>query len=240
VADDIDVLVKKLKTIGQLKPEHEAALRQLPVQRQTLERGQDAVMEGLVMSHCCIVLSGMLFRHKTMHDGSRQILSFHPAGDIPDLQSLHLQRVDYTLSASTPTTIGLIQHSAIHALLDDHYPLTGLLWRDTLIDASKFLTWMLYVGQASAEAKMAHLFCEMFVRTRAVGLADGTSFRLPVTQTDIADALGISVVHANRTLQQLRSESLLRFDNGMAEILDWDGISALAQFDPGYLHLAIN
>lgn len=235
---EIDVLLAKLESIGSLKPEHREAIRQLPVQRQVLERGQDAVMDGLIMQHCCIVLSGMLFRHKTMRDGSRQILSFHPQGDIPDLQSLHLRKVDYTLSATCPTVVGLIQHEAVHALLAEYPDLTGLLWRDTLIDAAKFQTWMMLVGQASAEAKMAHLFCEMFLRIRAVGGAQERSYRFPITQGDLADALGISVVHANRTLQQLRAESLVAFNGGVAEILDWDGLRALAQFDPSYLHLS--
>jgi CRP-like cAMP-binding protein len=238
VAHEIDVLLAKLKSIGRLNSEHQDAIRRLPVQRQFLERGQDAVMEGLLMHHCCIVLSGMLFRHKTMRDGSRQILSFHPAGDIPDLQSLHLQKVDYTLSATTQTTIGMVPHAAIHDLLRTYPELTGLFWRDTLIDASKFLTWMMLVGQASAEVRMAHLFCEMFFRTRVVIGADGGAFRFPVTQAELADALGISVVHANRTLQQLRSESLLAFNNGLAEILNWDGLSSLAQFDATYLHIS--
>jgi CRP-like cAMP-binding protein len=237
VTSEIDVLITKLDSIGHLTAEHRDALRQLPVQRQYLERGQDAVMEGVMMQHCCIVLSGMLFRHKTMRDGSRQILSFHPAGDIPDLQSLHLQRVDYTLSATTQTVIGMVPHAAIHAMLRDHPDLTGILWRDTLIDASKFLTWMMLVGQAAAEVRMAHLFCEMYVRTRAVGAADNRSYHFPVTQIDIADALGISVVHANRTLQQLRAEGLVSFASGTAEILNWDGLTSRAQFDATYLHI---
>ena len=235
---EIDVLLHKLASIGTLTAEQQAEIRRLPVQRKTLERGEDAVMEGLIMHYSCIVLSGMLARHKTLRDGSRQILSFHPAGDIPDLQSLHLRKVDYTLSATTPTVIGIVQHADIHALLKKHYDLTGLFWRDTLIDSARFLTWMTMIGQASAETRMAHLFCEIFVRTRATGGADGRSFRFPVTQGELADALGISVVHANRTLQHLRSESLLAFGNGVAEILDWDGLSSLAQFDGNYLHIS--
>jgi CRP-like cAMP-binding protein len=238
MAQDIEVFLNKLHSIGKLEQRHRDAIMRMPVQRQTLERGQDAVMEGLIMHHCCIVLSGMVLRHKTMRDGNRQVLSFHPPGDIPDLQSLHLQRVDYTLSACTTTVIGMVQHREIHALLDEHPDLTGLLWRDTLVDSAKFLTWMMLVGQASAEAKMAHLFCEAFVRLRAVGDVDGQSYRFPVTQADLGDALGISVVHANRTLQQLRASSLLAFSNGTAEILNWDGLAALAQFDARYLHLA--
>lgn len=234
---DIDVLVAKLDAIGELTQEQVDALGQLPMQRVTLSRGDDAVIDGEVMHHSCVVLEGMLQRHKTMKDGNRQVLSFHPPGDIPDLQSLHLQKVDYTLSATTTTVIGLITHDSIRALLEAQPRLTDILWRDTLIDSARFLTWIMLVGQATAEARMAHLFCEMYARLKAVGDISGNTFRFPVTQSDLADALGMSVVHANRTIQSLRGEQLLAFNNGLAEILDWDRLARLAQFDSAYLHL---
>jgi CRP-like cAMP-binding protein len=237
---DIDVLIAKLEAIGKPTPGQLAALKRLPINRVSLERGQDAVHDGQLMRHSCIVLEGMLFRHKTMIDGNRQILSFHPPGDIPDLQSLHLKRVDYSLTASCPTIIGTIEHQAVHAALREEPGLTDLLWRDTLIDSARFLTWIMLVGQASAEARMAHLFCEMYVRLDSVGDTQDRSFRFPITQGDLADALGMSIVHANRTLQNLRAESMLSFNNGRAEILDWDRLAHLAQFDPAYLHLQKN
>lgn len=234
----IDVLIAKLAAIGKLTPEYEAAIRQLPFRMSELDRGDDAVMDGQVMHHCCVVLKGMLHRHKHMQDGSRQILSFHPSGDIPDLQSLHLKKVDYTLSATTPTVIGLIRHSDMQAMLRANPGLTDLFWRDTLIDAAKFLTWMMLIGQASAEARMAHLFCEMFMRLKSVGAASGFEFPFKATQADLADAMGMSIVHANRTLQELRSSGLLAFSNGTVEILDWPRLQELGQFDSGYLHLS--
>ncbi|MBJ3785499.1 Crp/Fnr family transcriptional regulator [Devosia sediminis] len=236
--EPLDVLIAKLASIGRLLPEYETAIRQLPIRVSQLDRGDDAVMEGQIMGHCCVVIEGLLQRHKHMQDGSRQILSFHPAGDIPDLQSLHLRKVDYTLSATTPTTIATIRHSDMQAMLRKHPGLTDLFWRDTLVDAAKFLTWMMLIGQASAEARMAHLFCEMFMRLKSVGTIDSFEFPFKVTQSDLADALGMSIVHANRTLQELRSAGLLIFASGQAEILDWPRLSELGQFDPAYLHLA--
>ncbi len=238
MADDIDVLLRKLRAIGHVRLEHEQALRSLKITRVQVERGTDVVMDGDVMNHSCIVLSGMLHRHKTMRDGNRQILSFHPAGDIPDLQSLHLRKVDYTLSATTRTVIGTVAHADIHAMLAEVPDLTGLLWRDTLIDSAKFLIWMMLIGQASAEARMAHLFCETYTRLRMVGDVEGNSFHFPATQGDLADALGMSIVHANRTLQVLRAESMLAFANGRGEILDWQRLSELGQFDASYLHMS--
>ena len=238
MATEIDVLISKLQAIGRLSDEHIAALRQLPIQKALIDRGHDVVLDGNIMTHSCIVLRGMLHRHKTMRDGSRQIISFHPAGDIPDLPSLHLHKVDYTLSATTQTLVGLVEHSAIRNLLKAQPALTDLLWRDTLVDAAKFLTWMMLIGQASSEARMAHLFCEIYTRLESVGDVEGKAFRFPATQADLADALGMSIVHANRTLQVLRTESMLSFANSRAEILDWNRLSALAQFDSSYLHIA--
>lgn len=235
---DIEVLLTKLESIAYLNAQQKDAVSRLPLHRVSFERGAEAVVEGMVMRHCCIVLSGLLHRQKTMRDGSRQILSFHPAGDIPDLQSLHLRKVDSTLTATTTSAIGMIQHDDIHALLRAHPDLTSLFWRDTLIDAARFLTWIMLVGQATAEAKMAHLFCEMYCRLKAIGLVSGAAFLFPVTQAELADAVGISIVHANRTLQQLRADALLSFNNGQVEILNWKRLSDLAQFDPSYLHLS--
>lgn len=235
---DIDVLLRKLRAIGHLRLAHEEAIRRLPVTKVVFDRGEDVVMDGNIMSHSCVVLSGMLHRHKTMKDGSRQILSFHAAGDIPDLQSLHLRKVDYTLSATTRSVIGNISHADIRTMLAEVPDLTDLLWRDTLIDSAKFLTWMMLIGQASAEARMAHLFCEIYTRLQAVGDVEGHSFQFPATQGDLADALGMSIVHANRTLQVLRSEAMLVFANGRGEILDWGRLSQLGQFDASYLHMS--
>jgi CRP-like cAMP-binding protein len=235
---DIDVLLRKLRAIGHLSLEHEAALKRLPVAKLVFERGDDVVTDGTIMNHSCIVLSGMLHRHKTMKDGNRQILSFHAAGDIPDLQSLHLRKVDYTLSATTRSVVGTISHADIRAMLAEVPDLTDLLWRDTLIDSAKFLTWMMLIGQASAEARMAHLFCEIYTRLRAVGDVEGNTFQFPATQGDLADALGMSIVHANRTLQVLRAEAMLVFANGRGEILNWQRLSKLGQFDASYLHMS--
>lgn len=234
----MDVLIAKLASIGRLPPENEAAVRRLPFRVVELNRGEHAVMEGQEMGHCCVVLAGLLHRQKHMQDGNRQILSFHPPGDIPDLQSLHLKKVDYTLSATTPSVIGLVRHADMLAMLRDNPDLTGLFWRDTLVDSARFLTWMMLIGQASAEARMAHLFCEMYVRLKAVGDFKGQTFPFKATQADLAAALGMSIVHANRTLQELRAAGLLVFANGTAEILDWPRLSELGQFDSAYLHLS--
>jgi CRP-like cAMP-binding protein len=119
----------------------------------------------------------------------------------------------------------------------DSSRLAQAFWRESLIDAAMFRQWISVLGRRSARGKLAHLFCELFVRLHAVGLASDYACRLPLTQSDLADALGMSAVHINRTLQELRADRLIKFRAGQLIILAWDRLKEIAEFDPGYLHL---
>ncbi len=234
--DPIDTLVRRLRSIGTLAAEDEAALRTLPLRLLDLKKGETIVADGAVAKNCCLVVEGYAHRTKTLANGNRQIFSLHMAGDIPDLHSLQLRRMDHELAALSRCRVAYIPHGAIKDVLAESPALTDLLWRETLIDAAAFRAWMLMLGQADAPTRMAHLFCELFVRARMAQLTDGSRFELPLTQTDIADVLGISLVHANRTLQDLRSSGLIGFDQQFASILRWQELKELGQFDVSYLH----
>lgn len=229
-------LLHKLQTIGDLSQADEALLLGLPLRIAELRKGAIVVADGEVSSKSCLVIEGFMHREKLTPAGGRQILSFHPAGDIPDLQSLHLKKMDYNLVATTECRVALIDHRDLNAALLKSASLTGLMWRDSLIDAASFRAWMLMLGQTDANERMAHLFCEMFVRLRVIGLTRGMTFEFPVTQIDIADALGISAVHANRTLQELRARRLIMVERSEVTIPDWKALRRAAAFDPAYLH----
>lgn len=168
--------------------------------------------------------------------GRRQIMSFHIAGEIPDLQSLHLRTMDHSLSTLTSCKLAFISHQALRGLFERHPRLAGVFWRVTLIEAAIFREWVVNIGRRQAPARVAHLLCELFLRHRAVGLAKGQSFKLPITQTELADALGLSNVHVNRTLQELRAQGLIGERNHVLKILSWEGLTQLGEFDPAYLH----
>ncbi len=114
--------------------------------------------------------------------------------------------------------------------------LVGVFWRDTLIDASIFREWMLGIGRRSAKTRVAHFFCEMVMRLRAVGLQQGNTVPLPLTQNEVGDALGLSTVHVNRTLQDLRGDGLVEWENGVLTVLDWERLTLVGEFEPTYLH----
>jgi CRP-like cAMP-binding protein len=233
----IEPLLRKLKSIGDLTAEQEAALSSLPLRAKRFEAREDVVRDGDRPHECGLLVEGFLYRYKTLPDGGRQILAFHTPGDVPDLQSLHLRTMDHGLAAVSTSTVAFIPHEDVRQVLREHPTLTDLLWRDTLIDAAIFRQWMAAMGRRSARGHMAHLLCEVFLRLSAVGLSKDQSVAFPMTQTQLADALGISSVHINRILQELRTEKMIALQGGRLAILSWQALSQEAQFDPTYLHL---
>jgi CRP-like cAMP-binding protein len=130
----------------------------------------------------------------------------------------------------------MIPHAAMLSLFHEQPRLAHLFWRDTLIDAAVFREWMVGIGRRSAFTRVAHLFCELIVRMQAVGLSSDYSVELPLTQADIADALGLSTVHVNRTLQEIRSAGLIKLSRGRLVALDWEGLCDAGEFEQSYLH----
>lgn len=233
-----DALLRKLDSAGAFAPDELEALRLLPIQVLPLRSGQYIVREGDRPTRSCLVIEGFVSASKTTGDGDRQIASFYVPGDIPDLQSLHLGVMDISFEAITSCTVGYIPHEALHRLVDTHPRLGSALWRTTLVDAAIYREWVANVGQRHADSRLAHLFCEILMRLKAVGLADGNSCSLPMTQTELGDALGISVVHVNRTLQKLRRDGLISFKSKRLTVLDWKRLAEVGDFDPTYLHLS--
>ena len=154
---------------------------------------------------------GFSLSRKTTEEGKRQILSFHVPGDIPDLQSLHLHVSDHDLAALSPAVVGFIPHDALHVTVRKRPNLAAALWRDTLVDAAIFRDWIVNVSRRPASVRLAHLLAELARRLKAVGLMKGNSAHLPLTQTHLADALGLTSIHVNRVLQELRRDGVLEF-----------------------------
>ena len=230
-------LIRRLEAIASLTAEERAALLRLPMRLQTVPPRHDIVVEGDTPSECCLVVEGFVCRYTLTAEGKRQIHSFHIPGDIPDLQSLHLTVMDHSLGTITASKLAFMAHEDLRRLIRDYPRLGDLFWRDTLIDAAVFRQWMVSMGRRSAYSHMAHLLCELLVRLRAVELVEDHTFKLPVTQVDLADALGLSTVHVNRVLQELRGNGLITLRGGAVHVLDWDGLQQAGEFDPTYLHL---
>jgi CRP-like cAMP-binding protein len=230
-------MLRFLETIGELSAEDRRLVQELPVRLQPFDEDADLVREGDRPGECCLLLEGLACRYKVLGEGQRQILSFHLPGEVPDLQSLHLGVMDHSLAALTPGLAGYIPHPALKEATRRSASLTHLLWRETLIDAAIFREWLAGVGRRTAHQRVGHLICELLVRLRALGLTDDHEMDLLITQAEIADALGLSTVHVNRVLQDLRRDHLIAQSGRRLRVLHWAGLKRASGFDPGYLHL---
>lgn len=231
-------LLRKLRSLGEVSPEEAGAIAALPMRSRSYLPHQPILLEGDRPEACGLIVEGFVHRYKDLAQGSRQILSFHVPGDIPDLLTMELKSLDHSLAAVTATRVAFIPHEALRALGAAHPRLWALLWRDTLVDGSIFREWMVNLGRRSAHARIAHLICELMVRFRSVGLTEGHAVESPLTQAELGDAVGLSTVHVNRVLQELRREGLVEWRGRRISTQDWEGLTQAGGFDPGYLHLS--
>jgi CRP-like cAMP-binding protein len=230
-------LVKRLRVTADLSAEDEHAIRTLPITLKRPRSGEQFISTGDRPSACCLIVDGFVMRSKIVGDGNRQVLSFHQPGDIPDLQSLFLQILDHDLSAMGEAVLGFIPHTRLRKLIKDRPNIADILWRDTLIEAAIFREWICNVGQRPAPNRLAHLLLEVYTRLEVIGHTDGLSFRFPATQATLGEAIGVTPVHANRVIQDLRTQEIIDLEKGTVTILNEEKLRNLADFDPLYLHL---
>ena len=232
-------LLRRLNTVSKLDPADIDAIRSLPIAVRHWEGGRAIVSEGERPKECCLIIEGFCIRSKTTVRGGRQILSIHIPGEVPDLQSLHLQQMDHDLITLVPSTLAFISHASLHALTHAQPGVTEALWRDTLIDAAIFREWIVNVGQRPAPARLVHILLELRQRLSVVSARpEAADFEFPLTQEQIGEALGITPVHANRIIKQLRQDDIVDVSRGRARVLDEARLAELAQFDDRYLHHA--
>ena len=227
----------KLRLWMPLDADDEAAILALPHMVRKLAAQQYIVRDGETPTHSCLLLGGFAYRHKVTGEGGRQIMSIHMKGDVVDLQNSLLRRSDHNVQALTNIEVAFIPIEAVQDLAFAR-PLVGkAMWYETLVDASIFREWTLNVGRRRATARTAHLLCEFAMRLEVAGLGRQLAYELPMTQEQLADALGLTPVHVNRTLKALEAEGLIERTQRSVKIGDWKKLADVGDFDPNYLHL---
>ena len=229
--------IRKLEGFTRLSGENKQALERLTRNVQLVGSDEDIIHEGDSPEHVNLILDGWACRYKHLEDGRRQIISFFVPGDICDTHVFVLREMDHSIGTLTPVRLAQITREALLDLTDRHPRITRALWWETLVTAAIQREWTINLGQRSGVERLAHLFCELFLRMRSVGLTDGDTCPMPITQSEIADAMGQTSVHINRTLQELRGMGLIILKGKRLTILDMDRLQRLATFNPKYLHL---
>jgi CRP-like cAMP-binding protein len=228
--------VRRLNVLRQVSGEGIALLeRAIAEGLQRAGSGEDIVVEGDPADRVRIVLSGWLCRYKALEDGRRQIVNFIFPGESCDAYCFLLAKMDHSIATITPVTYAEIHRTRFETMVATDRSLAEAFWCDTLLNAAIQREWTINLGRRVALERVAHLFCEIFERLRPVGLIDGNSCNFPVTQMDLADATGLSVVHLNRTLQELRASGLIVLRERTLTINNLDALKDVARFSPNYL-----
>ncbi len=215
--------------------EEQAAILGLNGTVKQFRANQGIVSPGETVDHACLIADGLAGRYDQMADGQRQLTAVHIEGDMADLHSVVSPTAAWGIVALTSTAIFYVRHKDLRELTRSYPAIAFAFWRDTVTDASILAKWLGNVGRRDARARIAHLICEMAVRIEAAGLGSRNEFELDISQSNLADAIGLTSVHVNRVLQILRGENLIRTQARMVIIEDWSRLASAAGFDPDYL-----
>lgn len=233
----IDRHFMKLRARDEISAAEEEAIRRALGEPRQIPSDRTFIRAGEELSESTLLLDGIMCRYKDLQDGQRQITELHVAGDFADLHSFTLKRLDHNVMTLTPCTVAPMAHEALTRITQEHPHLTRVYWFSTNLDASIHREWQLSLGRRTAISRVSALFCELQVRLGLVGLAEEDGYRLDLTQTDLAECMGLTAVHVNRTLKELREQGLAEFRGGRVTIRNLEGLRRIAEFDTDYLYL---
>jgi CRP-like cAMP-binding protein len=233
----LELMVRKLERRIHLSREDREALLSLRYTRRTVEASSYLVREGDEPRHCAVLLTGFAFRQKITGDGARQIIALHIPGEMLDLQNLYLDVSDHNVQTLTRADVAFVSRTDLQELAAERPAVAHAFFVDTLIDASIFREWVTNVGRRDSRARLAHLLCEFALRLETAGLAEEYQYELPMTQEQLADTLGLTPVHVNRTLKTLDADGLIVRDKRNLSIPNWQRMREVGDFSERYLHL---
>ncbi|MHB2205553.1 Crp/Fnr family transcriptional regulator [Methylobacterium sp. CM6257] len=230
-------LIAKLQQFTSLSGADCVALHEVTARRWQVGAHEDIVHEGEPHGPLRVILDGWACRYKQFADGSRQITAILLPGDLCDTHVNVLREMDHSIGTFTPVTFAAIPRDRLDILVG-YYPHVGqALWWEMLAAASVQREWTVNIARRGAVARLGHLFCELFYRLQAVGLTRNHGFGLPLRQSDLADAMGLTDVHVSRCLKALRARDLIALRSRWLTLLDLPTLQRASQFSPNYLHL---
>ena len=233
----LDLLVRKLSIHAPLDAEDRSAILALPYMLKRLEPQTYTVREGDPPTQCGVLVSGFALRQKTNGDGGRQIVAIHIPGEALDFQNLFLDVADHNVQMLTRGEVAFVARSEFQKIARARPNVGHAMIVAILVEASIFREWVLNIGRRDARSRIAHILCEFAARLEAHGLAEDYGYQLPMTQEQLADAVGLTSVHVNRTLKALEADGLITRERRFIRFPDWERMRDIADFSDNYLHL---
>jgi CRP-like cAMP-binding protein len=230
--------IDRLTRRSVLSESEQQAILSLPGHSMEVARNQDFVRLGEQVDHACFVVAGLVGRFDQNSNGARQITALHISGDMPDLHSVVQPTATSALEALSTATILKVPHAALRQLTATYPAIAEALWRDCMVDSMILAQWIVNVGRREAKSRIAHLLCEMAVRYEIDTGEEPIAFELPMTQTHLADATGLTPVHINRSLKALKAVGVT-FNHKTVRIAHWEELVAIGDFDSAYLQMDV-
>ena len=234
---NITPLINKLSRRDTLSGQEREALSSVLGPERAVASGGLLIEPGDRPHFSTLLVSGFCARFTLTAAGGRQLTEINVPGDFIDLHSLLMRQMDHGVVALGDCVVAPAPHDKLRRLTEQHPHLTRLLWLETVVDGAIHRQWLVTMGQQDAASRLAHLICELYSRLQVAGVASGLQFRLSMTQVDLGDVLGLTPVHVNRVLMELRRQGLIEWKGAQVTIPDWDRLAAFALFDPAYLRL---
>ena len=203
----------------------------------TLGRRRTVIRHGTALDTSLYLVRGYMCRTIDNNQGDRQLVSIQVPGDFVDLHGYPLKVLDHDVNTLTEAEVALVPHTHLDTLVAEEPALARKLWFSTLLDAAIHREWIFKLGRLPAHGRVAHFLCETELRLRAVDLSDGRRFALPLTQPDIAEICGLTSIHVNRVLRDLRERGLATVRGGAVDVHDARALARLGEFDPAYLYV---
>lgn len=228
--------IRRLSAHERLSPDETRMLIEACEPTRMIPRHRDLIREGEKPGPLFVILKGWACRYKVLRDGSRQIMAFLLPGDFCDLHVGELDAMDHNIGTITACETTAIARARIDALIVATPALTRAFWRSQLIDEAVLRAWIVSLGRRTSIERVAHLMLELYVRMRTIGLTTGDTCEMPLIQTVLADALGMTPVHVNRVLRELRELGIMKLGSRTLTILDINKLTTIAGFDENYLH----
>ncbi len=228
--------VQKLSGLTDLTTGDVAALVTATANPRRYTARKDLIREGDETGPMFVVLEGWICRYKILPSGTRQIMAFLMPGDACDLHIKLLAEMDHGIQAITPAMVATVSRTEMAAMMDAHHNIARAMYTAQLVDEGIMRAWIVSMGRRSSIERVAHLICELYLRARNIGLTHDSEFALPLSQLILADALGMTAVHINRVLKELRLSGAMALSRGSVTIMDPGKLVQIAGFDENYLH----
>ena len=228
-------LARKLAWLAGLSPEETATFDALLSATRSVRRNREIITEGRNYETLSVLLEGSAIRYRILRDGRRQVLNIVLPGDFIGFPGCFFESALYSVTALTDAVVSSVPFAVLIGLFDRSPRVAAAIFWSFACEAALYAEHLIDVGRRSALERVGHFLLELLTRLQVVGLADERSYQMPLTQELIADALGLSVPHVNRTLRQLRDDGLLAIEEQRVVIKDIDALSALADFERTYV-----